>query len=50
MIKKKPRTDEAPTEAPAAPERVQLTNKAGAGATPLAQDVEAWLNIGWYRV
>ena len=29
---------------------VQLTNKAGAGANPLASDVEAWLKIGWFRV
>ena len=27
-----------------------LTNKAGAGANPLASDVDAWLKIGWFRV
>jgi hypothetical protein len=32
------------------PKRVNLTNKAGAGATPLAKDVDAWLATGWTRV
>ena len=39
----------APSEA-SKPQRVQLTNKAGAGANPLASDVDAWLKIGWFRV
>ena len=38
-----------PTEAPRAPARVNLTNKAGGKATPLAKDVDAWLKIGWFR-
>lgn len=32
------------------PQRVNLTNKAGAGANPFASDVDAWLKIGWFRV
>ena len=32
------------------PNRANLTNKAGAGATPLEKDVDAWLEIGWFRV
>ncbi len=39
-------TDKIP-EAP--PSRARLTNKAGAGATPLEKDVDAWLKIGWFR-
>ena len=39
----------APSEA-SKPQRVMLTNKAGAGANPLASDVDAWLKIGWFRV
>ena len=34
---------------PDPPKRVKLTNKAGAGASPLAKDVDAWLQIGWFR-
>ena len=34
---------------PRAPSRASLTNKAGAGATPLEKDVDAWLKIGWHR-
>jgi hypothetical protein len=34
---------------PRAPSRASLTNKAGAGATPLEKDVNAWLKIGWHR-
>jgi len=36
--------------APAKPKRANLTNKAGAGATPLEKDVKGWLKIGWFRV
>jgi len=32
------------------PKWANLTNKAGASATPLETDVEAWLKIGWFRV
>jgi hypothetical protein len=49
MIKKKPRTDDAPAEAPTAPERIKLTNKAGGGATVLAEHLDIWLSAGWYR-
>jgi hypothetical protein len=48
-------TDDAVTEElQAAPmprdlSRASLTNKAGAGATPLEKDVDAWLKIGWHR-
>ena len=48
-------TEDAMTEEPQAapmpraPSRASLTNKAGAGATPLEKDVEAWLKIGWSR-
>ena len=35
------------TPKPAKPEKVNLTNKAGAKATPLADDVGAWLKMGW---
>jgi hypothetical protein len=31
------------------PARANLTNKAGAEATPLEKDVQAWLEIGWFR-
>tara|TARA_R110000787_G_scaffold6179_10_gene21991 strand:+ start:1034 stop:1210 length:177 start_codon:yes stop_codon:yes gene_type:complete len=34
---------------PRAPSRARLINKAGAGATPLEKDVDAWLKIGWHR-
>jgi hypothetical protein len=46
-----PKIDESPTEAPKprAPEKVNLTNKAGGRATPLAKDVEAWIKKGWFR-
>jgi hypothetical protein len=48
-------TDDAVTDEPQAapmpraPSRASLTNKAGAGATPLEKDVDAWLKIGWFR-
>ena len=32
------------------PQKVQLTNKAGAFATPLESDVDAWLKMGWFCV
>jgi len=41
---------EAAPKAPAKPKRANLTNKAGAGATPLEKDVKGWLKIGWFRV
>jgi hypothetical protein len=50
------RIDEEMTDAPAeAPkprkaEKVQLTNKAGAFANPLAKDFDAWAAIGWFKV
>lgn len=34
----------------ATPKRANLTNKAGARATPLETDVKDWLKIGWFRV
>jgi hypothetical protein len=39
------------TDKPVADElaRANLTNKAGAEATPLEKDVQAWLEIGWFR-
>lgn len=37
------------TPKPLKPKRVKLTNKAGATATPLEKDVDAWLAIGWVR-
>ena len=40
----------ATAPAPAKPKRANLTNKAGAGATPLEKDVKGWLKIGWFRV
>lgn len=39
----------AKRKAPAKPKRVKLTNKAGAGAIPLAKDVDAWIAKGWFR-
>ena len=30
--------------------KARLTNKAGAEATPLEKDVQAWLEADWFRV
>jgi hypothetical protein len=47
FVRKTKETAEAPK--PRKPEKVKLTNKAGAFANPLAKDAAAWLKIGWYR-
>jgi|TARA_R110000796_G_scaffold19198_4_gene57531 hypothetical protein len=46
------RKSDEPAEAPKprAPEKVYLTNKAGAFANPLAKDFDAWAAIGWFKV
>lgn len=46
---KSPPENEEKPKPPKAPQRVKLTNKAGAGATPLAKDIDAWLAKGWFR-
>jgi hypothetical protein len=43
-----PAVVEAPK--PRKPEKVYLTNKAGAFANPLAKDFDAWAAIGWFKV
>jgi hypothetical protein len=40
----------SPTSVAAKPVKVALTNRAGAFATPLEKDIDAWLKIGWFRV